>query len=195
MIILLDGNVWQRLAEFYEKRDIRSGTVIVEKHFIDDHYLHWVCGLAGKKLLGRVELTSIIHTNMSSIHEKHVKAAGFGSKEMLKRTFATCLGYQSAREIDLITVAQMKIAEIERYWCPKCQSVNLEYSKKNILGKQLPFGCFDCGEEFYTEDKDFGSPRIKNAKLEERYCNARMKKIPVDQQAVLAIVGEKWFEI
>lgn len=193
MIILLDGNVWEKLVEFFEKRDLRSGTVIIEKHLIDDHHLHWVCDLGGKKLLGKAELTSIIHTNMSSIREKHVRGVGFGSKEVLKRAFAAHLGYQLAREINLITVARMKIAEIERYWCPKCQSVNLEYLKKNILGKQLPFSCFDCGEEFYTEDKDFGSPRIKNAKLEERYYKERMKKIPADQQVVLAIVGENWF--
>jgi hypothetical protein len=195
MIILLDGNVWEKLAEFFENGISKSGTVILERHFIDDHNLHWVYDLTGKKLLGRLELTSIIHTKISSIHEKHVKAAGFGSKEMLKRTFALCLGYQLAREVNLITVAQMKIAEIERYSCPKCFSTNLDYITKNIFGNQLPFSCFDCGKEFYTEDKDEGSPRIKNARLEKRYCQKEIKKIPAGQEKVLAVVGENWFEV
>jgi len=195
MIILLDGNVWEKLAEFFEKKDIRSGTVIIEKHFIDDHHLHWVCDLGAKKLLGRVELTSIIHTEISSIHERHVKAAGFGSKEILKRTFASCLGYQLAKELNLITVAQMRITEAERYWCPKCQSVNLDFLKKDIFKDQLPFSCFDCANEFYTPDKDEGSPRVKNAKLEKRYCQKEIKKIPAGQEKVLALVGESWFEI
>jgi len=196
MILLLDGNVWEKLAEFYEKREPRSGTVIVERHFINDHHLHWVCDLGAKKLLGRVELSSIIHTNISSIHEKHVKAAGFGSKEILKRTFATCLGYHIARDINLITVAKMRIVEIERYWCPspKCQSVNLDFLKKDIFKDQLPFACFDCGEEFYTADKDEGSPRVKNSKLEKRYCQKEIKNIPAGQEKVLTIVGESWLE-
>ena len=200
MIIVMDANVWGKLAEFFEEKIAANGTVILERHLIDDNILHWVCNLGGNKeegriLLGRVELNFLSHTTMTSINEKYVKAAGFGSKELLKRVFASHLGYKLARGLNHVTVAQMKVIEVERYWCPKCFSTNLDYLKKNILGNQLPFGCFDCGEEFYTEDKDFGSPRIKNAKLGERYCKARIKKIPVDQQVVLAIVGENWFQI
>jgi len=191
MIILLDGNVWEKLAEFYEKKDIRSGTVIIEKHLIGDHYLHWVCDLGGKKLLGRVELTNILQTNMPSIHKEQVKAAGVGSKELLNRTFLTVLG----RRIDAITVAKMRIVEIERYWCPECQSVNLDFLKKDIFKDRLPFTCFDCRESFYLDDKDEGSPRVKNSKLEKRYCQKEIKKIPAGQENVLAVVGESWFEI
>jgi len=197
MIIKLDANVWEKLAEFFGKRDIRSGTVIIEKHLIGDHHLHWACDLGGKKLLdrgkllGRVELTNILPTSMLSIRKEQVKAAGVESKEFLNRTFLTVLG----RRVDAITVAKMRIVEIERYWCTKCQSVNLDFLKKDISNDQLPFSCFDCENEFYTPDKDEGSPRVKNAKLEERYCREKIKRIPVDQQAVLAIVGERWFEI
>lgn len=191
MIILLDGNVWEKLAEFFEKRDIRSGTIIIEKHLIGDRHLHWVCDFGGKKLLGRVELNNILPTNMSSIHKEQVKAAGIGSKELLNRTFLTVLG----RRIDAITVAKMRIVEIEKYWCSKCLSVNLDFLKKDIFNNQLPFYCFDCKEEFYTADKDDGSPRIKNVRLETRYRKENIKKIPSDQQAVLAVVGENWFEL
>ncbi len=193
MIILLDGNVWEKLAEFFEKKDIKSGTVIIEKHLIGDHHLHWVCDLGGKKLLGRVELTNILQTNMPSIRKEQVKAAGVGSKELLNRTFLTVLG----RRIDAITVAKMRIVEIERYWCqnPECFSVNLIFLKKDIFNDQLPFSCFDCGNEFYTPDKEEGSPRVKNAKLEKRYCQKEIKKIPAGQEKVLAVVGENWFQI
>jgi len=85
MIILMDGNVWQGLADFAERDDVKSGTLIIEKHLIDDGSLHWVCNLGGKngegrKLLGRLELDSIEHIDISSIKDKHVKAAGFGEK-------------------------------------------------------------------------------------------------------------------
>lgn len=200
MIIVMDANVWEKLAEFFERRIAANGTVILERHFIDDNVLHWACNFGGneeegRRLLGRVELSSFSHTTMTSINEKHVKAAGFGSKEVLKRAFASHLGYQLARELNHVTVAQIKIAEVERYWCPKCQSTNLDFLKKNIHGNQLPFFCFDCEEEFYTLDKDDGSPRIKNAKIEKRYCREEIKKIPVDQQEILAVVGEYWFEV
>jgi len=196
MKIRFDANIWQKMVELVEQDNPQKGTIILEKHLIDDgSVLHWVEDVMGSKLLGRVELTLPIHTQMSDIHPRHVKAAGFGSKEVLKRSLANYLGYQLAREINSITVAQMGVADVERYWCPKCQSVNLEYLKKNILGKQLPFSCFDCRESFYLDDKDDGSPRIKNAKLEKRYCREKIKRIPVGQQAVLAIVGENWFEV
>lgn len=201
MIILMDGNVWEKLAYSFERGISRSGTVILEKHLIDDGMLHWVCDLGGmdgegRRLLGRVELNSIIPTDISDIKQKYAKAAGFESKEFLKRTFAACIG-RPAREIGPITVAEMKIFEVERYWCtnPECLSVNLNFLNKNIFKDQLPFACLNCGTEFYTPDKDFGSPRIKNAKLGSRYRQEEIKKIPADQQKVLAIAGEQWLTV
>lgn len=201
MIVVLDGNIWEKLVDSIERGIVKngSGTIIIERHLIDDGVLHWVCNIGGKKgegrkLLGRVELNSIKPTDISLIKDKHVKAAGFGPKEFLKRTFASCLGYELAREIGPITVAQFKVVEAERYWClnPECISVNLNFLNKDIFNNQLPFSCFDCGREFYTKDLDFGSPRIKNAKLSERYSKDNIKKIPMDQQIVMAVAGEYW---
>lgn len=187
MIILMDGNVWEKLAEFYEKRDPRSGTLIIEKHLPDSHFLHWVKDLGRKRVLGVVDLAYLSRTDIDEISPQHVKASGFPSKEILKRTFLTF-----SREVSAITVAEMRIAEIERYWCPECASVNLSFANKDIHGDQLPFSCFDCETEFSTPDKDEGSRRVKIAWLEKRYCQDGIKKIPLDQQVVLGIVGEKW---
>lgn len=213
MVIILDGNVWQKLVGLMEKNILSKGIIILERHFIDEPILHWVKDLSGtkllgnpklidnSKLLGRVELAEISHTTMSFLTEKHVRAAGFGSKEVLKRAFASYLGYQLAKELNHITIARMKIAEVERYWCPKCISVNLDFLKKNITADRssgntyLPFRCFECGEEFYTQDLEENSPPwIKHPKLEKRYCQEEIKKIPADQEPVLAVVGEQWFE-
>lgn len=201
MKIRFDANIWQKMVELVEQDNPQKGTVILEKHLIDDGQgLHWVEDVMGSKLLGRTELTSPIHTQMSRIHPKHVKAAGFDSKEALKRSFANYLGYQLAREVNSITVAQMGVAKVERYWCPKCSSVSLTFSTNNIIATptayQLPFICNRCGIEFYTLGKERVYSRITFNSLAEEYPSGNLRgEIPPDQQAVLAIVGEKWFEI
>lgn len=208
MVIILDANVWQKLVELMERGIPSKGTIILEKHYIERPILHWVKDLSGttllgkpkltnnSKLLGRVELVEVSHTTISSISKEQANAAGFGSKESLKRVFASYLGYPLAKELDIVTIAQLKIVEVEKYWCAGCSSVNLDFLKKNIVLKQLPFGCFDCGIEFYTDDMEKDSPPwTKFPKLEKRYCEEEIKKIPADQEPVLAVVGEKWLEI
>ena len=201
MRIRFDANIWQKMVELVEQDNSQKGTVILEKHLIDDEPgLHWVEDVMGSKLLGKAELTSPIHTQMSHIHPKHVKAAGFGSKELLKRSFANYLGYQLAREINSITVAQIRAAEVQRYWCPKCSCVSLTFSTNNIIATptayELPFTCNRCGVEFYTVGKEKVYSRITFNSLTEEYPPGNLRgEIPPDQQTVLAIVGEKWFEI
>lgn len=187
MIILLDGDVWEEMVLSIEKGTPRSGTLIIEKHLPDSQFLHWAKELGGKRILGMVELARLNWTDIDEISPRQVKAAGFPSREILKRTFLTF-----SKDISAVTVAEMKVAEVEKYWCPECLGVNLNFLNKNIHGNQLPFSCFDCGKEFYTADNDFGSPRIKNVKLAERYCEERIKRIPLDQQAVVAVAGENW---
>jgi len=201
MRIRFDANVWQKMVELVEQDNSRKGTVILEKHLIDDEPgLHWIEDVMGSKLLGRAELVLPIHTQMSDIHLKHVKAAGFGSKEILKRSFANYLGYQLAREVNSITVAQMGVAEVERYWCPKCLSVSLTFLTNRIkaspIAYELPFFCNRCRVEFYTLGKEKVYNRITFNSLAEEYPPGNLRgEIPSDQQVVLAIVGEKWFQI
>ena len=187
MIILLDRNIWEKLAEPFLKGSPKSGTLILQGHLHDSQFIHWVKDLGGKRLLGTVELTYLSRTEIDEISLRYVKASGFPSKEFLRRTFLTF-----SKNISAITVAEMRIDEVEKYWCPKCDGVNLKYLTKNLHANQLPFYCFDCQEEFYTPDKDFGSPRIKNVKLAQRYCEERIKRIPLGQQVVIAVVGEQW---
>ena len=187
MIILLDGNVWEKMAELFLKGSPKSGTLILQGHLHDSQFIHWVKGMGGKRLLGMVDLAYLSRTEIDEISPRYVKASGFPSKEILKRTFLTF-----SKDISAVTVAEMRVSEIEKYWCPKCDGVNLRYLTKNIHANQLPFYCFVCKEEFYTPDNDFGSPRIKNAKLGARYCEERIKMIPNDQLAVIAVAGENW---
>jgi hypothetical protein len=190
MIILLDGNVWEKMAEPFLKGSPKSGTLILQGHLPDSQFFHWVKDIGGKKLLGRVELSHLVQTNMAKINPQHVKASGFPSKEFLRRTFLTF-----SKNISAITVAEIRIVEVERYWCPNCLSVNLEFLKKNIIGDKLPFSCFDCGEEFYLKDLEEGNLRVKLTRLKKRYCQAEIKKIPSDQQTVVALAGEQWLMV
>lgn len=200
MRIRFDANIWQKMVELAEQDNSQKGTVILEKHLIDDgSVLHWVEDVMGSKLLGRAELILPIHTQMSDIHPKHVKAAGFSSKEILKRSFANYSGYQLAREIGSITVAQMGVAKVERYWCPKCSSTSLTFSTKRIIATptayEVPFICNRCGIEFYTVGKEKVYDRITFNSLSAEYPLGNLGgEIPPDQQVVLAVIGEKWFE-
>lgn len=189
MIILLDRNIWEKLVKFVERDIVKSGTLILQDHLHDSQFLHWVKDMGGKRVLGVVELAYLSRTDIDEISPRYVKAAGFPSKETLKRIFLTF-----SKEVSAITVAEMRIAEIERYWCPgpECQSVNLNFLNKDIFKDQLPFSCFDCGVEFYTPNREEGSRRITLAWLEKRYCQDKIKRIPASQQAVIAIAGENW---
>lgn len=190
MIILFnDINIWNKLADFFLRKIPWSGTIILKGHLIDSQFLHWVKDIGNQKLLGRVELSCPIWEKIDYVYPSHIKAAGFPSRQSLKRTLL-----MFSKVVDDITVVEMKIAEIEKYWCSnsKCCSVNLKFLTKERPGGQIPFTCFDCNKEFYTPDKDGDNPLRGNAWLTRRYRREEIKKIPADQQTVIAVAGERW---
>lgn len=196
MIIRADTNVWNMIP-----MDKAGGTVILGGlggRLVNDHFLHQVYEIGGKRLLGQAEINPTDFTDFSAIKEEYLEAVGFGSREIVKRVFISALGKGIEKQAYPIAVAQMVIADKENHWCPQCASVNLILQKRKIHFRRFPFVCDDCGTEFCLPDeRKFLPIRIaglskKIAQLSERYCQDNFKKIPKDQVVVMAIVGEKW---
>lgn len=196
MIIQADTNVWNMIP-----MDKAGGTVILGGlggRLVNDHFLHSVYEIGGKRLLGQAEINPTDFTDFSTIKEEYLEATGFGSRETVKRVFISALGKGMEKQAYPIAVAQMVIADKEDHWCPQCASVNLILQKRKIYFRQLPFVCGDCEIKFRLPDeRRFPPLRIarlskKIAQMSERYSESNFKKRPQSQVTVLAIVGESW---
>ena len=185
MIFLVDRGDWDVIVS-----SGKDGILITDRHLLDEDYeWYWVKDMGDKHMLGKLRLKDPVMTSIDKIDNQQVLAVSSSSRNALKRTLLP-FAPKWKKEVDAITLSKFHVIEVEKYWCAGCGSVNLEYLKKAIHYDQLPFRCFDCGLEFYTKDLDEGSPRVKNARLEERYHRGNIKKIPSDQEAVIAITGQ-----
>ncbi len=184
MIFLVDRSDWDAIV-----KSKKEGILIIDRHLLEEHYeWHRIKDMGAKRFLGKVEIYDLIMTRIADIDNKQVLATNFPSRNALKRILLP-FAPKWKKDVDAITVTKFRVIETENYWCSGCDSVNLEYLKKPIYADQLPFRCFDCKLEFYTQDLEEGSPRVKNAKLEARYCEKRINKIPVGHEGVVAAVG------
>lgn len=188
MIFLVDRDGWNVAV-----KSGKNGILIIDRHLLDEEgrEWHWVKDMGERHLLGKVELNYPVMTSISEIDNQQVLSVHSPSRYALKRMLLPFAPLWK-KEVEAITVAKFRVVELERYWCSGCGSVNLEYLKKALHDDQLPFRCFNCELEFYTKDLDEGSPRVKNATLEGRYCKENVKKIPLDQEAVVAVIGEQY---
>ena len=92
-------------------------------------------------------------------------------------------------------MAKLKLAGIEKYWCPHCESWDLALSPKDILSEKIAFLCRDCNEECYLdsrEDAGYYHVKIKGAHggLEGRYKRrgeqrAERRKLLLGQEVVM----------
>jgi hypothetical protein len=80
--------------------------------------------------------------------------------------------------VENITVAKLRLAEIEKYWClnPTCESWDLALLPRDILSHKITFLCGDCSQECQIESKeDAGYYHIK-IKHQDDGLEGRYKK-------------------
>lgn len=186
--LLLSSEAWERLVDLSEYGIVSYGTVILEGHIVSSPPCpYWVFEPEGKRLLGKAKLSDFVPSNLIvPISDEYLRAAGFDSFDSREALKEALPDYRTA------TVARITVLENEKYWCPQCFSVNLEFLSDSIYNDQLPFRCFDCQTKFTAPDKDSGSRRIKNTRLAARYCKEKIKLIPKDSAWLMAVVGKDW---
>lgn len=185
MIILTNKSAWEMLAEPFLNGSPISGILMIEEHLLTNDKEHWVRDTGDQRLLGRINLNKIQPpTTTNEISKQHIIMTGFPSEQSIP----------GIKDILKVIVVEMQVAEVEKYHCPRCYSISLEFLKKNIIGKSLPFSCLDCEEkEFYLPDREKDSPPwVKNPYLETRYCKEQSKRIPAGQRTISVVLGEKW---